>query len=68
MSRVISELELKIEIEWRDVLSSEEWREVVGYQRGQQNWGKKEVRVAHIINEFGKRISEEIEVKRSNIN
>lgn len=32
MSGVISVLELKIE--WRDVLSSEEWRVVAGYWRG----------------------------------
>lgn len=31
-SRVISELELKTEIDWRDMLSSEEWRVVAGYR------------------------------------
>lgn len=33
VSTVINDLKLEIEIEWRGVLNSEEWREVAGYQR-----------------------------------
>lgn len=49
MSRVIGELELKIEIEWRDVLSSEEWREVVGYQRGHSRIEERKKLEWHIL-------------------
>ena len=56
VSRVINDLKLKIEVEWRGVLNSEEWSGVSGYERECSRIEKR--RVADTTNEFGKRISE----------
>lgn len=61
---IISELELKIQIEWRDVLSSEEWRWVAGYYRRHSRIEEK--RVADTVSEIGQRADEKIEVKKLN--
>lgn len=60
MSGLISELELKIAIKSRDVLSYEGCRVVAGYWRGHGFEGKS---ISDTINESGKRIDEKIEVK-----